>query len=71
MEIDTLFDIFKIAIDNEHEAHEFYKNAATSTLDSDAKKLFENLAVVELQHEHLLEEKYRDMKERLSPPRKA
>lgn len=69
MEEDTLFDIFKIAIDNERQAHEFYKNAATSTLDPDAKKLFEDLAVVELQHEKLLQEKYREMKERFSPPR--
>jgi rubrerythrin len=66
MEIDTLFDIFKIAIDNEREAHKFYKRAATSTSDPDAKKLFEDLAVTELGHENLLQEKYRDMKERLS-----
>jgi rubrerythrin len=69
MELDALFDIFKIAIDNEREAHEFYKKAAAGTFDPDAKKLFEDLASVELRHENLLQEKYRDMKERFSSPR--
>ncbi len=58
MDIETLFDIFKIAIDKEREAYEFYSKAAATTSNPEAKKLFEEFANVELQHEKKLKEKY-------------
>jgi len=66
MDIETLFNTFKIAIDNEHEAYEFYQNAAANTSNIDAKKLFEEFAQVELQHEKRLKEKYAELRETAS-----
>lgn len=62
MELDTLFNIFKIAIDKEHEACEFYQNAAATTSNIDAKKLFEEFSQVELHHEKRLKEKYAELR---------
>ena len=62
MEQEKLFDIFKIAIDREHEAYEFYKEAAQNTKDAEAKTLFEKFASVELEHERALQETYKRMK---------
>ncbi len=62
MELENLFNIFKIAIDKEHEAYEFYSKAAATTSNPDAKKLFEEFADVELGHEKRLKEKYADLR---------
>jgi len=64
MEQEKLFEIFKIAIDKEHEAYEFYTKAAQNTKDTEAKALFEKFALVELEHEKALQDKYRKMKEK-------
>ncbi|MBI3355003.1 MAG: hypothetical protein HY034_08985 [Nitrospirae bacterium] len=58
MEQEKLFEIFKIAIDKEHEASEFYTKAAQNTKDAEAKALFEKFASVELEHERALQETY-------------
>ncbi|MEW6002251.1 MAG: ferritin family protein [Nitrospirota bacterium] len=60
---EKLFDVFKIAIDKEHEAYEFYMNAAANTSNPDVKKLFEEFARVELSHEQKLIDKYRKLRE--------
>ncbi|MEK6652420.1 MAG: ferritin family protein [Nitrospirota bacterium] len=66
MELETLFDIFKVAIDKEHEAYEFYSKAAATTSNIDAKKLFEEFAQVELHHEKRLKEKYAELRKAAS-----
>lgn len=63
MNLDTLFDIFKVAIDREREAHDFYADAAGRTQDPEVKALFEEFSNVELSHERRLKEKYRQLKE--------
>lgn len=63
MEKDVLFDIFKIAIDKEHDAYEFYKKAARNTKNKEARNLFEKFAGVELEHEKTLQKLYREIKE--------
>ena len=63
MDNDTLFDIFKTAIINEHKAYEFYLKAARDTDNMEAKKLFEQFASVELKHEHDLENLYKSLKQ--------
>jgi rubrerythrin len=63
MDRDKLFDIFKIAIDMEHEAHEFYTKAAETTSDPEVKMLFEEFAAAELVHKQKLKEKYSLMRE--------
>ncbi len=63
MEKDALFDIFKIAIDKEHDAHEFYKKAAKNTKNQEARDLFEKFAGIELEHEKALQRLYREIKE--------
>jgi rubrerythrin len=62
MDNDTLFDIFKVAIMNEHEAYEFYRKAAAGTANMEAKKLFEDFATTELGHRAQLEELYKTLK---------
>ena len=62
MDNDTLFEIFKTAIINEHNAYEFYLKAARDTANVEAKKLFEQFASTELKHEHDLEEIYKSLK---------
>jgi len=60
---EPLFTIFKIAIEDERKASVFYLKAASSTSDQDIKRIFEELAEVELAHEELLREKYRVLRE--------
>lgn len=62
MDNDTLFDIFKAAIYNEHEAAEFYRKAAAKTANMEAKSLFEKFAAIERGHEAALEELYKTLK---------
>lgn len=62
MDNDTLFDIFKTAIINEHNAYEFYLKAAKGTGNMEAKKLFESFAATELGHRGQLEELYKTLK---------
>jgi len=66
MDVDTLFNIFKIAIDNEYKSNKFYKKAANDVVDPDAKMLFEDLANMELKHEELLKERYKALREKYS-----
>jgi rubrerythrin len=62
MDNDTLFEVFKTAIMNEHNAYEFYLKAARDTNNMDAKKLFEQFASAERKHERDLEELYKSLK---------
>jgi rubrerythrin len=62
MDNDSLFDIFKTAILNEHNAYEFYLKAAKGADNMEAKKLFENFATTELTHRTQLEELYKTLK---------
>ena len=62
MDNDTLFEICKTAILNEHNAYEFYLKAARDTDNKEAKELFEQFAVSELKHEHSLEDLYKALK---------
>lgn len=63
MDNDTLFDIFKKAILDEHKAYEFYLKAASATTNGEAKKLFEGFAAQELKHERALEELYKTLRQ--------
>ena len=62
MDNDTLFEVFKSAIINEHNAYEFYLKAAAGASNIEAKKLFENFAATELGHRTKLEELYKTLK---------
>ena len=62
MDNDTLFEVFKTAILNEHNAYEFYLKAAKDSVNEEAKKLFANFAATELHHRTDLEELYKKLK---------
>jgi rubrerythrin len=62
MDNETLFEVFKAAILNEHNAYEFYLKAAKDSSNIEAKKLFENFAATELGHRTQLEELYKTLK---------
>ncbi len=62
MDNDTLFEVFKVAIINEHNAYEFYLKAAKDTANIEAKRLFEKFAAMELSHRTELEERYKTLK---------
>lgn len=63
MDNDALFEIFKVAIVNEHNAYEFYQKAAKNAGNNlEAKMLFEKFAAVELRHKQDLEELYKTLK---------
>ncbi len=63
MDRETLFEAFKIAIDNEQQAYEFYTDLAKKNTDAELKKLFEEFAAQESMHLRKLKDKYRDMRE--------
>ena len=63
MDNDTLFEIFKVAIINEHNAYEFYLKAARDTTNAEAKKLFEQFAAAEKKHKRELEDLYKSLKQ--------
>lgn len=63
MDRDMLFEAFKIAIDREHEAHEFYKGLSEEVDDAELKELFGGFAEEELKHFGKLKELYMKMKE--------
>jgi rubrerythrin len=62
MDNETLFEVFKKAILNEHNAYEFYLKAAKETGNPEARRLFENFAATELGHRTELEELYKNLK---------
>ncbi len=63
MDNDTLFEVFKAAIVNEHDAYEFYQKAAKNYANNvEARMLFEKFAAVELRHKQDLEELYKSLK---------
>jgi rubrerythrin len=62
MDNETLFEVFKAAIINEHNAYEFYLKAAENSHNIEAKRLFENFAATELGHRDQLEELYKALK---------
>lgn len=66
MDREKLFEIFKVAIENENEAYEFYLKAAESTSDPESKKLFEEFATIEFTHVNRLKERYAELREMTS-----
>ncbi len=62
MDKDTLFDIFKTAIYNEHASYEFYRKAAEEATNLEAKSLFEKFSAIERGHQAALEELYKTLK---------
>jgi len=65
MDKKTLFDNVKIAIEKELEAYNFYRKVAEGAPDPDTKKLFEELAAVEKEHGNKLEERYKELKDKI------
>ncbi|TNF56724.1 hypothetical protein EP227_00415 [bacterium] len=63
MERKDLFEIFKFAVDREHEAYETYKGIAEKVDDEDLKKIFEEIANDELRHKELIMEQYNNLRE--------
>lgn len=63
MDRDALFDAFKIAIDKEYEAREFYKDLAEKTDDGELKELFERFSEEEHKHFTKLKSLYAGMTE--------
>jgi len=51
----TYEDILAMAVENEVEAHEFYKSAAEKVQDKNLKKTFEDLAKEETKHKVILQ----------------
>ncbi len=66
MELETLFNIFKVAIENEASAAEFYQNAAQNTSDPESKKIFEEFAKMESYHLDRLKERYAELRKAAS-----
>ena len=64
MDTERLFDIFKIAIEDESRAAEFYQNAAQTTFDAESKQIFEEFARMETQHLNRLKEKYAELRKK-------
>jgi rubrerythrin len=58
-----MFNAFKIGIDREAEAIDFYRNLAKEADDIETKKLFERFAVEENHHMEKLMELYKKMKD--------
>ena len=63
MELDQLFDIFKLAIESESQAEEFYQKASQNTTDPESKTLFEEFAKMESYHLRRLKERYAELRE--------
>lgn len=63
MDSEDLFNIFKMAIENESEAFGFYQKAAMNTSDLESKKLFEEFARGEEYHLNRLKDRYRELTE--------
>jgi len=62
MDNDTLFEVFKTAMVNEHNAYEFYLKAAKDAVNVEAKNIFEKFAATELGHRTELEKLYKTLK---------
>jgi rubrerythrin len=58
MKREELFEIFKVAVDNEQEAYETYKNIAENVDDENLKKIFEDMSKDELRHKEQIMEQY-------------
>jgi rubrerythrin len=65
MDADTLFRAFKIAMEREHEATEFYSDLASKITEEDLKKLFQQFAVEETKHFNKLAELYKSLKDKI------
>jgi len=63
MDRDMLFEAFKIAIDKESEAVEFYKGLSEDSDEQELKTLFSEFAEEEEKHLSKLKELYMKMKE--------
>lgn len=64
MDAETLYKAFKIAIEREHEAKEFYEDLASKIADPEIKRIFQQIASEESKHFDYLTELYKSMKEK-------
>jgi rubrerythrin len=63
MEREQLFQKFKMAIDNEFEAHQFYKEIADKSESPELRLIFERLAKEEWEHRETILKRYRILRE--------
>jgi rubrerythrin len=63
MEKEQLFQKFKLAIDNEFEAHQLYKEIAENSESPELKVIFERLANEEWEHRETILKRYRILKD--------
>lgn len=66
MDIITLHNAFKMAIEKENEVANFYGDLASQVTDNELKKLFEALSAEERRHFNRLAEAYKTMKEKIT-----
>jgi len=62
MEKEQLFQKFKLAIENEYEAHQFYKEIAEASDSPELRVVFERLASEELEHHDTILRRYSILK---------
>jgi rubrerythrin len=62
MDNEKLFEMFKEAVDKEHEAYETYKDIAENVDDDNLKKIFKDMADDELRHKEQIMEQYNILK---------
>ncbi len=63
MEKEQLFQKLKLAIENEFEAHNFYKEIAENSASPEIKVIFERLAREEWEHRETILKRYRILKD--------
>ncbi|MCL5023754.1 MAG: hypothetical protein M1497_10390 [Nitrospirae bacterium] len=63
MRREELFQKMKLAIDNEYEAYQLYKDIAERSGDSELKVIFERIAQEELEHRETILHRYAVLKE--------
>jgi len=59
---EKLFEMFKIAVEKEHEAYETYNDISGKVDDENLKKIFEDTAKDELKHKEQIMEQYNIIK---------
>lgn len=64
MNREDLFEAFRIAIDREQEAYEFYTSLAEKSGDEMLSEIFSKFAQEEAQHNEKLRELYSDLRDR-------
>lgn len=67
MDRKSLLAAFRIAIDKENEAFEFYADIAKKTDDPEVQKLFQHFANDEFAHSEALKEMYSSLRDKARP----